>query len=267
MGFFEALVLGIVQGVTEFLPISSSGHLVLVPAALGWASPTLVFDTTVHLATLVAVVAVFWRDLLRLIISWCQGLWKGQPFKATESRLAWWVILGTVPGILAGLFLEKTFESFFASPHAVGAFLLLTALLLVLAEIFGRRRRDLTGITWLDSLLIGIGQAAAIAPGVSRSGTTIAVGMFRGLTREASARFSFILSVPIIAGAGLTQLVKLVRYGNLSAEAPLLLIGFVSAAICGYAAIRLLLAYLRKRPLYPFTVYCVVVGILALTLL
>jgi len=251
---------------SEFLPISSSGHLVLVPAALGWASPPLVFDTTVHLATLIAVVAVFWRDLLGLIVSWWQGLLSGQPFKATESRLAWWVLLGTVPGVLAGLFLEETFESLFASPHAVGIFLLLTALPLVLAEIFGRRRRGFRGITWLDSLLIGIGQAAAISPGLSRSGATISVGMFCGLSREAAARFSFILSVPIIAGAGLAQLAKLVRYGDLSAEAPLLLVGFVAAAVSGYVAIRLLLNYVRRRPLYPFSVYCVVVSILAFTL-
>jgi undecaprenyl-diphosphatase len=264
---FQALILGIVQGMTEFLPISSSGHLVLLPAALGWASPPLVFDTTVHLATLIAVVAVFWHDLYILIVSWWRGLQRGQPFATTESRLAWWVIIGTVPGILAGLFLEKTFESLFASPHAVGGFLLLTALLIALAEVFGRRKRDLQTITWLDGLLIGIGQAAAIAPGLSRSGTTISVGMFRGLTREAAARFSFILSVPIIAGAGLAQLTKLVTSGGISAEAPLLFVGFVAAAVSGYAAIRLFLAYLRKRPLYPFTVYCVVVGILAMTLL
>lgn len=267
MGLLEALILGIVQGVTEFLPISSSGHLVLLPAALGWASPPLVFDTTVHLATLVGVVAVFWRDILRLIVSWWQGLQRGQPFKTTESRLAWFVILGTVPGILVGLFLEKTFEFLFSSPHAVGAFLLLTALLLVLAEVLGKRQRDLTSMTWLDSLLVGIGQAAAIAPGLSRSGTTISVGMFRGLTREAAARFSFILSVPIIAGAGLAQLARLVGHGDLMSEASLLVVGFVAAAVCGYAAIRLLLAYLRKRPLYPFAVYCVVVGVLAITLL
>ena len=267
MGLFEALVLGVVQGLSEFLPISSSGHLVLVPAALRWASPPLVFDTTLHLGTLVAVIAVFWRDLLRLIVSWWQGLQRGRLLENAESRLAWWVILGTVPGILSGLFFGGFFESLFGNTHAVGAFLLLTALLLVLAEVFGRRQWELTRITWLDSLLIGISQAAAIAPGISRSGATIAVGMFRELTREAAARFSFILSVPIITGAGLAQLVKLVRYGSLSAEAPLLLVGFVAAAVCGYAAIRLLLAYLRKRPLYPFAAYCVVVGILAMTLL
>jgi undecaprenyl-diphosphatase len=267
MGLFEAFVLGIVQGVTEFVPISSSGHLVLLPAVLGWDSPPLVFDTTVHLATLLAVVVVFWRELVELFVAWWQGLRVCQPLQTTESRLAWWVILGTVPGILAGLFLEKTFESLFASPHAVGGFLLLTALLLVLAEIFGRRQRVLPEMTWLDSLLIGIGQAAAIAPGLSRSGTTMAVGMFRGLTREAAARFSFILSVPIIAGAGLSQLVKLVSHGDISTNAAELIVGFVTAAFCGYIAIRALLAYLRKRPLYPFAAYCVVVGVLALTLL
>lgn len=267
MGLFEALILGIVQGLTEFLPISSSGHLVLLPAALGWASPSLVFDTTVHLATLLAVGAVFWRDLVGMLVAWWQGLLRGRPFGTLESRLAWWVLLGTVPGVLTGLFLESTLELLFTSPHAVGGFLLLTALMLVLAEVLGRRRRDFTGIGWLDGLLIGIGQAAAIAPGLSRSGTTITVGMLRGLTREAAARFSFILSVPIIAGAGLAQLVRLTRGGGLSAEAPLLIVGFIAAAVCGYAAIRLLLAYLRKRPLYPFAVYCVVVGVLAITLL
>ena len=267
MGLFQALILGIVQGVTEFLPISSSGHLVLLPAALDWSSPSLVFDTTVHLATLVAVVAVFWHDIIGLIVAWWQGLLRRQPLETVESRLAWWVILGTIPGILAGVLLEEPIEFLFTSPRAAGAFLLLTALLLVFAEILGRRQRDITTITWLDSLLIGIGQAVAICPGVSRSGATISVGMFRGLTRESAARFSFILSVPIIAGAWLMQMVKLVGQGGLSAEAPLLLVGFVSAAVCGYASIRLLLAYLRKRPLYPFSFYCVVVGILALTLL
>jgi len=267
VGLLQALILGIVQGATEFLPISSSGHLVLLPAALGWDASPLVFDTTVHLATLLAVVAVFWRDLCSLVVAWWQGLRHGQPFQTIESRLAWFVILGTVPGVLAGLLLEETFESLFASPRAAGSFLLVTAVLLVLAEFSGKRRRELTTMNWLDSLLIGIGQAAAIAPGLSRSGTTMSVGMFRGLTREAAARFSFILSIPIIAGAGLGQLITLVGSGDVSAQAPELAVGFLSAAVCGYAAIRLFLAYLRKRPLYPFAVYCIVVGTLALVLL
>jgi undecaprenyl-diphosphatase len=267
MRLFQALILGIVQGATEFLPISSSGHLVLVPAVFGWDSPSLVFDATVHLATLVAVVAVFWRDVLGMIIAWFQGIRRCRPLQSVESRLAWWVILGTIPGILAGLFLGDTFESFFDSPRAAGAFLLLTAVLLVLADILGRRRRDIYSIKWWDSLLIGIGQAAAISPGLSRSGTTISVGMFSGLTREAAARFSFILSIPIIAGAAVVQFAEMIETGSFSAEAPSLAIGFIAAAISGYAAIRLFLAYLRKRPLYPFSVYCVIVGGLAVIFL
>ena len=267
MGLIQALILGLVQGLTEFLPISSSGHLVLLPAALGWDSPTLVFDATVHLATLVAVVAVFWRDLGALIAGWWRGLWRGLLLETVESRLAWWVVVGTIPGILAGVLLESTFESLFSEPRAVGGFLLATALLLVLADILGKRQRGFTDITWWDGLLIGIGQAASISPGLSRSGTTISVGIFCGLTREAAARFSFILAIPIILGAGLANLFELVRHGNISAEAPGLVIGFLAAAISGYAAIRFLLAYLHKRPLYPFAVYCVLVGILAIIFL
>ena len=267
MGLIQALILGLVQGLTEFLPISSSGHLVLLPAALGWDSPTLVFDATVHLATLVAVVAVFWRDLGALIAGWWRGLWRGRLLETVESRLAWWVVVGTIPGILAGVLLESTFESLFSEPRAVGGFLLATALLLVLADILGKRQRGFTDITWWDGLLIGIGQAASISPGLSRSGTTISVGIFCGLTREAAARFSFILAIPIILGAGLANLFELVRHGNVSAEAPGLVIGFLAAAISGYAAIRFLLAYLRKRPLYPFAIYCVLAGILAIIFL
>jgi undecaprenyl-diphosphatase len=267
MNLFQAVILGIVQGATEFLPISSSGHLVLLPAVLGWPEPPLVFDTTVHLATLLAVVSVFWRDLVKLLVAWWRGLHDGQPLGTIESCLAWWVILGTVPGILAGTLLKDTFESLFGNPRAVGAFLILTALLLVLAELFGRRRRDLMSLTWLDALLIGIGQAAAIAPGLSRSGTTIAVGMFRGLNRDAAARFSFILSIPIILGAGAMQSIDLARGGNLTIQAPELVVGFIAAAICGYLAIRLFLAYLRRQRLYPFAAYCLVVGVLSIIFL
>lgn len=267
MSWFQALILGIIQGLTEFLPVSSSGHLVLVPAALGWAAPPLVFDTTVHLGTLLALLVVFWRDLVGLLVAWWRGLWSRQPFATAESRLAWWIILGTIPGVLAGLLLEDTFEALFGRPAAVGGFLLVTAALLTLAEVVGRRRRVLPETGWLDALLVGIGQAAAIAPGLSRSGTTITVGMFRQLTREAAARFSFLLAVPIVAGAGLAQLARWILNGGEEVQALALLIGFATAALSGYAAIRFLLAYLRRRPLYPFAVYCAIVGVLAIALL
>lgn len=266
MGLVQALILGIIQGLTEFLPISSSGHLVLVPAALGWESPSLVFDAVVHLATLIAVIVIFWKDLGGIITAWCKGLLNRQPLAEVESRIGWWVILGTIPGILAGVFLEEIFESFFDNPRVVGGFLLVTALLLVLADIIGKRRKGFSEMSWLDSIIIGVGQAAAISPGISRSGATISVGMYCGLSRETAARFSFILAIPIIAGAGLKNVYELLRHGDVSAEAPVLIIGFVAAAVCGYLAIKFLLAYLKQRRLYPFAVYCLVVGVLAITL-
>ena len=267
MELFQALILGIVQGITEFLPISSSGHLVILPAALGWNSPTIVFDATVHLATLIAVLTAFWHKLGVIVGAWWQGLRSGQPFKTAESRIVWWVVLGTIPGVLAGTFFDKMFKSSFGNPQAAGGFLLLTALLLVAADTLGKKQRSFTDISWWDSLLIGIGQAASIFPGLSRSGTTIAVGIFCGLSRTAAASFSFILAIPIITAAGLVNLVDLVKSGDISAEAPALVIGFFAAAICGYAAIKFLLAYLRKRPLYPFAIYCVLVGILTIIFL
>ena len=140
---FQAFILGIVQGVTEFLPVSSSGHLVLIPAVLDWNSPALVFDATVHLATMLAVVLVFWKDIRDIIIAWFGQLKLGKPFATTESRLGWWIIIGTIPGVLAGLLLKDTFEDLFGNPRAAGAFLLVTAIVLVLAELLGKRKKNL----------------------------------------------------------------------------------------------------------------------------
>lgn len=267
MDLFQAFILGIVQGATEFLPVSSSGHLVLVPAVLDWNSPSLVFDATVHLATMLAVVLIFWKDICDIVRAWFKQLAAGRPFATTESRLGWWIIIGTIPGVLAGLLLKDMFESLFSNPRAAGAFLLVTALLLVLAELLGKRTRSLDSMSWLDSLLIGIGQAVAIAPGISRSGATMTVGMLRGMTRESAARFSFILALPIIFGAWLIQLLDISRQGGLSAEIPVLLMGFFIAGITGYLAIRWLLNYVRRHRLYPFAVYCVIIGVLALIFL
>lgn len=271
MDFLEGLLLGIIQGLTEFLPVSSSGHLVLMQHLLGWdklpLDVVLTFDTTVHLGTLAAVVVVFWRDLRDLLTAWWHGLRRGKPLETSTSRLAWWIVLGTIPAVLAGLLLEDIFEQLFGTPRAVGGFLLLTAMILLLSERLGRRQRDLETLTWLDSLLIGFGQAAAIAPGLSRSGATIATGMFRELERKEATRFSFLLSVPIIAGTGLLQLAKWVLGAESAQFAALpMLVGFLAAAISGYAAIRFLLNYVQRRPLYPFALYCAIVGLVALVL-
>ncbi|MCD6552694.1 MAG: undecaprenyl-diphosphatase UppP [Anaerolineae bacterium] len=263
MNPFQALILGLVQGATEFIPVSSSGHLVLVPWLLHWPEPGLAFDTTVHWGTLLAVVAVFWRDLWRLAVAWLRSL-RSRSLGEAEARIAWWIILGTVPGAVLGLILKDPLESLFSAPLKVAILLLVTATILALSERLGRRTRDLDEMTWVDALLIGVGQAVAIMPGLSRSGTTIASGLLRGLKRETAARFSFLLSTPIILGAGLPQLWEVAQAGDLSTRLPILLLGFVAAALSGYLCIRFLLSYLQRHKLYVFAAYCAVAGVICL---
>jgi len=260
MSWIQALLLGLLQGVTEFLPVSSSGHLVLVPWLLGWPAPTLAFDTLVHWGTAAAVVGYFWRDWLELL----QGAWEALRSRSLDdprARLLLWLVIGTLPAALAGWALEDFFEGMFGRPAAAAGFLLVTASILTLVESGSRRDRSLAQMTWLDALLVGLAQAAAILPGISRSGSTIAAGMARGQERQHAARFSFLLSTPIILGAGLLQVADLLGSGSLSAQLPLLLVGFLAALLAGLACIHFLLRYLQRRSLYPFAIYCAFVGL------
>ena len=259
MDVLQAIVLGIIQGATEFIPVSSSGHLVLVPWLLGWDSPGLVYDTVVHWGTLVAVVVFFRRDWWALISAWLRGLvhWD---WSDPEARLAWFLVLGTIPAAVIGFLLEDFFESLFGQPAWVSFFLLVTAGLLAASEWLGSRLRKVQDLRWPDALLVGLGQAAAIAPGISRSGATMAAGLLRGLERPAAARFSFLLSTPIIFGAGLLQLVDLFGAPDAMAQLPALVVGFAAAAISGYLAIWGLLRYLQRGRLYPFAIYCTLAG-------
>ena len=252
------MILGIVQGATEFLPISSSGHLVLVPMWFGWESPALAFATTLHLGTLVSVIAYFYRDLWEIAVAWLRSLMRRE--MTSKAWLGWWLILGTVPAVVLGLTLETFLEGLFGSPPAVAALLLATGVILALSEYLGSRRRDMDDLGWLDAVSIGFAQACAIAPGISRSGTTIAAGLARGLKREDAARFSFLLSIPIIAGTGLMQLVDLASESPQDGQLDALAMGFLAASVTGYFAIRLLLKYLQRGTLYPFAIYCWVVG-------
>ncbi|MGB9890849.1 MAG: undecaprenyl-diphosphate phosphatase [Anaerolineae bacterium] len=268
---FRALFLGLLQGATEFLPVSSSGHLVLIPWLLGWPIPGLAFDAMVHWGTLVAVIAYFWRDWAALLRGAGRGL-RTRSLDDPNARLSLLLIVATVPGALAGALLEDFFEGMFARPAAVAGFLLLTAAILTLAESAWARRisapdgasRALSALSWQDALTVGVAQVVAILPGISRSGATIAAGLGRGLEREAAARFSFLLSAPIILGAGAVQLGKLAQAGGLAGEAPLLVAGFLTALASGLAAAHFLLNYVRRRPLYPFALYCALLGILGL---
>src|SRR5437867_2922384 len=196
--FFEAVILGFIQGVTEFLPISSRAHLLLIPWLFGWPEPGLTFDVALHLGTLAALLLYFWKDWVYLTIS-AFRLLKGD-IKDPDSRLALYLILATVPGGIAGLLFEELADRI-STPTVIATTLIALALLLRAAEVHGRRKTDLGTMTLSDALWIGLAQALAIIPGVSRSGVTITAGLFRGMTRKASAQFSFLLSAPIVGGA------------------------------------------------------------------
>ncbi len=263
MDIFQAFILGFVQGATEFVPVSSSAHLVLVPWWLNWDSPGLQFDTILHLGTIVAVIAYFYRDLWEIVVSWVRAVLRHGTACPT-SRLGWWLILGTVPAAVLGAVLEDFFEGMFGYPPGVAAFLIVTGVILALSERLGKRLRSLDDLGWLDALVIGLAQACAIAPGISRSGATIAAGLGKGLKRTDAARFSFLLSVPVILGAGLKQSYDLLTESTQAGQLLLLVVGFVAAAITGYLAIYFLLRYLQRRSLYPFAIYCWALGVLSL---
>lgn len=271
MTLSQAFVLGLVQGFTEFLPISSSGHLALVPQFLGWhfhGGSTFAFDVLVQLGTLVAVVGYFWHDVEQITIAWLQGLWRRQPFATFEARMGWYLILATLPAVLGGLLLQHRVEAAFSSPRAVGFFLLLTALLLFGADILGRQQRAWSQFRGVDALVMGLFQVLALFPGVSRSGSTIAGGMLLHLDRPTAARFSFLMSVPVMLGAGALELIDLPQQPQLtSASLGPLTVGFLTAAVSGYLAIRWLLRYLVHHNLSVFAAYCTLLGLTALLLL
>jgi len=260
---FQSILLGIIQGLTEFLPISSSAHLVLTPYILGWNIPDeaeFIFDVLVQLGTLVAVIAYFWRDLLGIVKSFLLGIWHKKPLEETQARLGWLLILATIPAALAGLLFKDLVEQAFSSPIATALFLIVTAIFLVSAERYGRKVRSLEQLNWLDSLLVGLFQAASLFPGVSRSGSTITGGMLRGIDRRSAARFSFLMSVPVMLGAGGLAVVDLFQLPDFTAQLPTLLAGFVAALVMGYLSIRWLLGYLSRHSFYGFAVYCLIVA-------
>jgi undecaprenyl-diphosphatase len=267
MSILQAFILGIVQGLTEFLPISSSAHLVLVPFFLGWKIPAdqeFPFDVLVQLGTLLAVIIYFRKDLWAIIVAFIQGLIQRKPFAEFDSRMGWYLILATIPASIIGLLIKDQVEAAFGSPVATGVFLFVTAFFLLLAEQIGKRTRPLESLTWKDALWVGIWQIISLFPGVSRSGSTIAGGMTRNLTRPAAARFSFLMMVPVMLAAGLLTTLDLLKVPNLSSFLPVMAIGFITAAIVGYIAIRWLLSFLVSHSLRWFAVYCIIVGAITL---
>ncbi len=256
MDLFQAFILGIVQGVTEYIPISSSAHLVLVPWFLGWPDPSFTFEVLVQWGTLVGVFIFFWQDIWEITKAVLQGLGQGKPLATFEAKLGWLIVVATLPAVVLGWFFKDFFEGFYSKPVYVGGLLILTAILLVIAERFGSRARNLERLTWFDAVVIGFWQAAAMLPGISRSGATISGAVLQGVDRYNAARFSFLISIPVLIGAGVLAVGDLIGSGTIAQELPPISVGFVSAAISGYICIRWLLSYLQRHSLYAFAIYC-----------
>ena len=249
----EAIILGIIQGLTEFLPISSSGHLILAEWATGWQGElmnSLTFDVALHFGTLTAVLWYFWRDWLKLGKATLRVV-RGKAMEY-EAKLVWYIVLGTIPAVIVGLTLEHTVETAFRNPLLVAGALVLGSLLMWLADRFSSKTLHLGDMTLGHALFIGVAQAIALIPGISRSGITISAGLAAGYRREDSARFSFLLSTPVIAGAALHKVHHITFQGDAAWGC---ILGTISSAAVGYLAIRFLIRYLERHSLNIFVWY------------
>ncbi|OQY88179.1 MAG: undecaprenyl-diphosphatase UppP [Anaerolineae bacterium UTCFX1] len=264
MTILQAILLGIIQGLTEFIPVSSTAHLLIGQKLLGIPADDAMFSflVIVQLGTLVSLFAFYWKDLLSIAraTSDFRSLRDFGSLKP-EAKLGWYIIIATIPTLLAGYLLKDAVEAMFQHPILQASVRLFTAaVLLTLAEWLTKKDRTLESMKWFDALVIGLFQIIAVFPGASRSGTTIAGGMFRGFDRPSAARFAFLMSIPVMLAAGGYEMLGVIQMPNLGNFLPLLAVGFVTAAIVGWLAIKWLIHYLSHRSLYVFAVYCAVVG-------
>lgn len=272
MSWIEAIVLGLTQGLTEFLPISSSGHLIIVPWLFGWESPGVAFDAALHLGTLLAVFTYFWHDLVEMVKAVPTILRKrtallraGAPDEddgTFYARLGLLLVIGSIPGAIAGLAFESKIDDLFHPDSNEGRAIVAIAILMAvfgvvlwLADRYGRENRTLRSVRLPDTLVVGIAQALALMPGTSRSGVTLTMGLFRGFTRADAARFSFLLGIPLIAGAGLKGVADLLQADPSGTEIGKILAGVATSAISGFITIRFLLRYLQTSTVGVFVVY------------
>ncbi len=261
MDFIQIAVLAIVQGLTEFLPVSSSAHLILVPTLTGWEDQGLAFDVAVHVGTLAAVVAYFRRELTKMFTDWSASLaGKGQ---TRESKLAWAVLLGTIPAGLAGLLFKDFIEENLRGPIVIAITTIVFGIALWIADRRGKLSRNEYSIVWFDVIVIGCAQALALIPGTSRSGITITAALLLGMTREAGARFSFLLSIPIIVLAGGLETVDYLEHAKGDDWLPLVL-GAVLSAVSAYLCIHFFLKLLDRIGMTPFVIYRLLLGIVLL---
>ncbi len=268
---FQALVMGLVQGLTEFLPISSSGHLILVPWLFGWKDPfidSVAFTVVLHMGTLLALLAYFWRDWVKLVPAGLASIRDRSLNGDDDRRMAWLLAVATIPAILVGPVFDSAFQALVRKPAEVAVMLCVGAAILWLAERWGSKMREMGSLSFLNAFGVGVAQTVALVPGISRSGVSIAAGLFLGLKREAAARFSFLMATPVVAGAGIWEGRKLITHeAGVNPSAELVAVGFVAAAISGLLAIHFMLEFLKRQPVTVFVVYRVVAAVLVFVVL
>ncbi|MCC6544365.1 MAG: undecaprenyl-diphosphate phosphatase [Nitrospirae bacterium] len=264
---FQAIILGLIQGLTEFLPVSSTAHLILAPWILGWDDPGLAFDVVLHLGTLTGIIAFFWKDFYNILLGMMSGIVFRKSYSGTDGRLGWYIIIGTIPAGVAGLLYKDKIETVLRNPRVIGISLILFGLILLWAEVVGRKKRRMDHLNIVDAIVIGCAQAIALIPGVSRSGITITAGLFRNLERAAAARFAFLLSTPIIMAGGLLSSMDVYKEGLPQEMYMTFAAGFAASAISGFLAIKYMLVFLSRQKVNIFVYYRIVLGILILLIL
>jgi undecaprenyl-diphosphatase len=266
MSTLEAIVLGIVQGLTEYLPISSTGHLRVVPALAGWEDPGAAFTAVVQIGTTAAVLVYFRRDLWRIAVAWLDSVRQRGRRRDLDARLGWYIVLGTIPIGIFGFAFKDQIETGARDLYLIGTVLIVFGLIMLAADRLGSQQRDLESITVRDGLIVGLAQAMALVPGVSRSGATITAGMFVGFDRESAARYSFLLSTPAIVASALFEMRKFVGGEETGAGAGEIVLATLFAFVVGYASIAFLLRWVASHSLGVFVAYRVVLGTLVIAL-
>lgn len=266
MDLLRSVVLGIVQGLTEFLPISSSAHLAIVPQLLGWQDPGAAYTAVVQIGTELAVVLYFWRDIWTIGSGWVRGVFSVAARREPEWRMGWFIIIGSTPIVILGLLLEDLIDREFRNLWFIGTSLIVLGLVLGLAERVGRKTKPIADLSTRDAILLGLAQACALVPGVSRSGATISMGLFLGYERQAATRYAFLLAIPAVVGAGVYKLKDIPGGENAYGTMPTI-VGTAVSFVVGLAVIHWLLKYVSSHSYTPFVIYRVALGSLVLILL
>lgn len=267
MSFFDAILLGILQGLTEFLPVSSSAHLRIASELLGIGDAGAAFTAITQIGTEAAVIVFFWRDIVRIIGSWWKSLFGKLPRKNPDALMGWWIILGSFPIVLLGLVFENAIDTTLRSLWFTATMLIVFGLLLGFADRFSPKTRPLEKLTWQHGLAYGCAQALALIPGVSRSGGTITAGLLMGYKREAAARYSFLLAIPAVLGSGFYKLLKEVKEPTAGVPMSLTLVATVIAFVIAIFVIKFFMGYISKKSFMPFVIYRIALGILVFILL